>query len=364
MPAYRKQHFVPKFFMKGFASAPKRVHLYNKKRRSVVKDASLRRQCAKANFYGADHEIELQFGEIERWIAPRLARLRKDQSRFEITDDVKMLVVQLVALLDIRTDRRISEMRQLATSFFDDSTPEEMSMRRIASEMPMIDILKSNLEAIFEGIGHLQIHFISDRKKGFLVGDAPVAHYNQYCEYIQDHGVLGLGQKGIQLTLPLSPTLTLLLFDGGTYKLRTSTERSTGHSTAARRDVEMLNRLQISRAYENVYFASDEIADEVNEIFGLTQSSNDGELVKSKRIKRGGGVELAQSFARITNIRFDLSFLRVKPGAAKIPVRKRPFLMRDGSYRPDPTDLFMRDFDEFNSRYGGSIPTLRTTRPT
>ena len=330
----------------------------------MVRNPSLRHQCAKKNFYGADNEIELQFGELEQWIAPGLARIRKNPFGLKMTDDVKIWIVLLVALLDIRTDRRISEMRQMATSFFDESSvdPEEVSMRRIANEMPLIKILRADLEAMLEGIGNLQIHFVSNRNARFHVGDAPVAHYNQYCEDVEDHGVLGLAQKGIQLVLPLSPTLTLLLFDGSTYRLRTSKARSTGFSVAARRDVEMLNRLQISSAYENVYFASDEMGEGIDGLFAQSQLSIDRELVKSKRFKREGDVVLAQSFATMTNIHFGLSFMRVKSGAEKTPISKKPFLMRDDSYRPNPTDLFENDYEEFKKRYGETIPTLRKKR--
>jgi hypothetical protein len=108
----------------------------------------------------------------------------------------------------------------------------------------------------------MRVKFITtDRSTGFVIGDHPVVAYNQFVEH---HPLLqrwptstGLATKGLQLFMPLSPSVTLAVYDPSTYEYG-------GRSLVCRagpRDVAFLNQMQAINALTCVYFHPDRIDD-------------------------------------------------------------------------------------------------------
>jgi hypothetical protein len=60
MPANKSHHFVPQFLLRQFATEPEGKHLclFRVKERKHVKQASIRHQCARDDYYGKDPEME------------------------------------------------------------------------------------------------------------------------------------------------------------------------------------------------------------------------------------------------------------------------------------------------------------------
>lgn len=67
----KKQHYVPKFYMKNFADSKKNVSVYNLKSKKVIADVPYNSQCYKDYFYGKDHVLEDEFAKKETlWNVP------------------------------------------------------------------------------------------------------------------------------------------------------------------------------------------------------------------------------------------------------------------------------------------------------
>src|SRR5207237_4965802 len=96
---------------------------------------------------------------------------------------------------------------------------------------------------------------VTDRVPGFVISDHPVVLYNQYAEHHADlqHclGITGLAAKGLQMFLPLSPAVTLAVFDPSTYQYG-GRERIVVR--AGPQDVTYLNRLQAIQGVKCIYF--------------------------------------------------------------------------------------------------------------
>ena len=66
MPAYRKHHYVPRFYLGNFSATRRRsIHLFNIPSSRHVLNASLRNQCYSSRFYGDDLSIEHALAGIE-----------------------------------------------------------------------------------------------------------------------------------------------------------------------------------------------------------------------------------------------------------------------------------------------------------
>jgi hypothetical protein len=95
---------------------------------------------------------------------------------------------------------------------------------------------------------------VTDRTPGFVISDHPVALTNHYVEHHLHlkHllGITGLAAKGLQLFMPLSPSVVLAIFDPGAYEYG-------GKSLVCRAgpaDVAGLNRMQAVTAHRCIYF--------------------------------------------------------------------------------------------------------------
>ena len=66
MPTHRRNHYVPRFYLKNFAtSSGRRIHLFNIPSGRNVLNASLRDQCYGSRFYGNDPSIEQGLADLE-----------------------------------------------------------------------------------------------------------------------------------------------------------------------------------------------------------------------------------------------------------------------------------------------------------
>ena len=66
MSAYRKHHYVPRFYLRNFAATGGRnIHLFNIPLGRNILNASLRNQCYSARFYRDNPIIEHALAKIE-----------------------------------------------------------------------------------------------------------------------------------------------------------------------------------------------------------------------------------------------------------------------------------------------------------
>ena len=72
MPNKRRQHVVPRFYLKNFSirGSGKTIGLFNLQSNRLIKEAKLKTQAYKKNFYGVDTTLEDSLGLIESSAAP------------------------------------------------------------------------------------------------------------------------------------------------------------------------------------------------------------------------------------------------------------------------------------------------------
>ena len=152
----------------------------------------------------------------------------------------------------------------------------------------------------------------------FITSDNPVFKYNQYFEDIQNHGITGLGQTGIQIFLPLSPKQILVLYDKDVYDYVKKQPPTEG-------DVDVLNGLQVISADSNLYFndwkRSTAVEDLVCRYAHLRQ--HDYTTLDEFISDENPGHSLIVSYEQTPNVGLNLSFLRIKRRASRIRLSKR-----------------------------------------
>lgn len=265
-PKKKRQHFVPQFLLRAFASDPDRRQLsifYLKTGRSIA-GASLAAQCYEDYFYGVDPQLENAFMEAEGKVSAVLGNLEPERLGSIDADGLYQLR-QFLHYQSLRTTGAAE-----ATNDFADMMIKAVATQTPDGPPPDLDKVRIKLKgAQFQALYtaatttplllDLAVKFIMRAgPPGFILGDNPAVVCNQWAEnhpkFKTYGGLSARAARGIQMFLPLSPKVCLAVYDPVVYAVgnEASRVRIIGEG-----DVHLLNRLQILSAMNCTYYHSE-----------------------------------------------------------------------------------------------------------
>lgn len=264
----RRQHFVPKFYMRQFSpntSVPakdrKTINILNLLQGKLIRNAGLKEQCYRDYFYGKDLVRENQFADLEGLTQPVLSRIiaNRQLPAYGTNDHLVMvLFTHAQAFRTVQAARRIKET--------DEKVNAEILRMENVGDGAKQKALVTHENYVNAALVHSQKHFpllldleckllVAGNGLEFATSDHPAVLYNQLFEFWNDSSHTGLASVGLQVFYPLSPKLTLAMFDSNVYHYGRRDERVI--HVKNRRDVRALNALQVVSASTNVYFQTD-----------------------------------------------------------------------------------------------------------
>lgn len=261
MPNNKSHHFVPKFYLKYFSTDPDlaTINLFNIRRGRIIKNASLRDQCAHDYFYGKDGKTESKLGTLEGAAAKTIEAIQVSRRLPRILGPDHFNLFIFTYTQYIRTTQAVDKMQDLAST---------MAKHLLSKQFPQ-DVLDKfsvrikNGPAYFLEQGQRYFTLLLDLDSRllvaapgteFLISDNPVVFYNQLMEFSELGSHSGATSRGLQIFFPLGPTLMLMLFDPSVYVVGDKRDRVYHLKEAA--DTLALNSLQFVSAQQNVYFAT------------------------------------------------------------------------------------------------------------
>lgn len=255
MPDNKRQHYVPKYALKYFASddAQRQISLINIGRRKIIHHASLREQCYRDYLYGSILDLEQALSKMEGLFAS----ITKEMVLSDAIDARQGYHIALmVALQKARTLRAEQEL--------------DWAAEKLVKTMMYNRVDETTLREVKIGInGGLNMNIgqalrmsplLLDMKQflvrnrttvPFIISDNPVVLTNWFCRArIRNRWSAGMAISGLQMLMPLSPKHALLLHDSNVY-----TTQSMNNTLDIRRAsiASALNELQWLNAYKNVY---------------------------------------------------------------------------------------------------------------
>ena len=329
MASKRNQHFVPQFYLRFFQSAPKRIHLYDLSKRESRKDVGIKGQCYKRYFYGKNNEIEDALSELEGTSAKILQGIADARKIPRRGSQEYHAMLAFVCLQYLRTQKKARASRQLFHKLLGRAEIEPDS-----DFLDQLELIKSSLSMIpasFIQISDLKPHLLVSRSETFITSDSPVYTYNQYCEGIRHRGTTGLASRGLQIFVPISPSLLLVLYDGSTYKIRRLTDRWLHRSVIDDvTDIDQLNLTQMLSAERNVYFSNwGQLHDIERRVPNFEKMEvKDLQTVREYQQDNNPNRALLHMFEQMVDMSLDLSFMTIKNRANQIPLYKRAELYR------------------------------------
>jgi hypothetical protein len=355
-----RHHFVPRFYLKAFACAPKRIHVFNLDRRRAFLNASLKGQCYKRDLHAPLAGLEEGLANFENDVAPAIREILATGRPPARNSPAMRLLIAFISLQQRRTAAAIAAVTEETQQMVEAVGPFSPEMQRQGWGRPIrpaeaIKISFAPIPELLRALLDLHVRvLVAGTGARFVTSDNPVFIYNQYCEGVRDTGVLGIAQSGVQIFCPLSPSVAVMMFDAGVY--RVGAKSSDVIVCEDPSDMEVLNGLQVLSAGRSVLFSD---ARDEPRIARLV------ERYAPHRVSKGVHTEvfervddpshgLTHSFQRAPNVRLDLSFCALRRRARRVPLLERAQLYRrnaaipegwsppppeaSGEYRPRPAN--------------------------
>lgn len=321
MPDNKRQHYVPKFYLRLFGyNDGASLDVYNIRRGRIFRGASLKTQAYRDWFYGKELAFEkfFQFFEGKAGnIIKSIVNTRRLPRRF--SQEHHMLMMH-VALQMARTEAAEAILNEKADKIARMLIGHCSRDPEVLEALPRVKISLTN--AIQDSIRHsiatapllfdLRYKLIENTSSTpFIVSDAPVILYNDWLRDVQRN--TGSASFGLQVIMPLGPRLCLIFYDEGSYEVGKPTSnlvRIVNPTHAC-----MLNDLQWEAAHANIY-ASPETTDQ-----DLAEGA-----ARADNLRKTEKVDVAESWSDISETRKRM-LLSVENWPSKVELQL-PFVRR------------------------------------
>lgn len=340
-----KQHYVPRLYLKQFASQPKRINVHIIQTHESKQDVSLRGQCQQSRFYGKTNDVEDDLMRLEGIVGPALDRIVQHSSLPVEESNERAHVLLFAAFQVSRTRMAAANMMKGFNKMLDLVKPKDggLDERKMQFDSALRESLR-NAGLIAECWTDLEIHLILNAGDHLLLtSDNPVVLYNQYCEGIEGFGTTGATKRGLQVLLPLSPRHLVLFYDKHVYKVG---GRNSNVSEVSRpEDLNSINLLQAINADEVLLFSKWSQVEQIRRVVNRSKRHREMWTPQVEEFPSADDPEhqsLLKIYQAPVNIKLDLSFMRLRRRMQSIPRKRRAIEYRDQNR--------MMEFEEFRNK--------------
>jgi len=256
----KEQHFVPQFYLRNFSLdlRKRRIALFHIPSRRHFPNASIKDQARRTWFYGRDGTVENALHGIEGNAAHTIAAMIEGAgipatNTYEYHGLLAFIVLQKFRTQFASTDVIETINRTAAVVYGDDPRFEGLGTTlRLEHEYPALLAMNATLW-VWPSLLDLRAKLLCARPPAcFITSDNPVVRYNQFLEPRRPFlNNVGLFTKGLQIFFPLSPELSLVLYDSRVYRVGKKSDGEAIYTSET--DVDSLNSLQMMSASSTVY---------------------------------------------------------------------------------------------------------------
>lgn len=328
MANYKKQHFVPQFYLKNFT----RDNMFSilSTRGELINNASYKTQCY-SNYFYQDISIETALSKIEATVAPIIRRLIIEEDvDFSVEDENALRIFSVYQYF--RTSRTVDimcksyagiefEINKLSDS--DGATLKELETSIKDKQGKMLPVLALKAAtAIAPMVSDLAIAMVRFSKKHSLISsDNPVLLFNNY--YKQN---IGFQIAGLIILLPISPNKAIVFYDSKLYSMN---ENYGTLIESKYSDSLSLNTMQLYNANSIIYGDNLDVLVRMREkLNSVNQKKEQLDMQLISALGDKANKLLVQQMPWLP-INTDMSFLRLIPEAQLIPIKNRDFFARE-----------------------------------
>lgn len=281
----KKQHYVPKFYLRYFSlsNTKKQIKLYLKETGRIIQKADLEGQAQEDYFYGKDLEREEWFGTIENQSSLILNRVVQTKELPKDKSDNYYLIWLFILLQAYRTKANAEDFNHMIDTIMKTAMKFEPQFKNFDYDTHFFayeDAIEKKLDLLLNSLPmmmDMQIKLIRNTTSNELItSDNPISKYNQFLESRKfPFGHTGMASKGLQIFYPLAPDLLLIMYDPKVYKI--GNKKQFSDIPMNEKDIEYLNILTCLYANKSIY-STDNVTD-----FQLEQWVKESNIYKEQK---------------------------------------------------------------------------------
>ena len=227
----RRQHYVPKFYLRNFSKNSKSVGLYRFKESKMIIDGSINDNLWKEYFYGDDAIVENELAKYEKKWNDIISTIIKTESISD-TDSDQIWLRYFMLISSARTLKRGNQLNNdytaLIKQILEVEDPEFYERVMNAGErglsvkfkyptLKFMDIAQRFLPLVID----LNVDLLINRSHiDYVTSDNPVVFCNQLFQEKNLSRGFGWGEYGIQFIVPVSPKIAICMYDGEVYDIK------------------------------------------------------------------------------------------------------------------------------------------------
>lgn len=250
----KNQHLVPQFLLKNFASrdeafiwAYDKNEKYNEQNR--IKERAIKKVASEKYFYDknkkdpeSSYEYVLQ--EIENNSAPIIAEIIKTKNIKDISKEDRRTLSLFIVTQILRTKGNLLQCES-RTESISKHLEEKWNIKTPDIDSKKVWFSTLQKHEIFKEIIMNKIWVLYESNNSFLISDNPVTLQN-VINTNKHRGTLGIDSPGIEIYLPLSPSLTICMFCEKFFEQNGYYIKQIPNEISILEKVENLNFLQIA----------------------------------------------------------------------------------------------------------------------
>lgn len=227
MAEKKKQHYVPKFYLKRFASNDKKIYLYDIEKDTFIfngRPVPYKDQFYENYFYGEDKIWENRLNDLEQKWDISFSNVINNNYNNDDIDNIKEFAVYQYGRTIFQLNLQIEISAKLANELLkvyltntNNENPQVLDMAEKSSEEKAKEKitpakLLDTFQKICGEVNDLEFkHITFDTRETFISSDNPITIINPYVNNI------GFGTIGLIILFPLSPRDLCILYDKKIY---------------------------------------------------------------------------------------------------------------------------------------------------
>jgi hypothetical protein len=265
----KNQHYVPQFILRNFGwKANKgifRINIFDTKNCNVRPNQNISQVFSQNFFYDRDNSIEKFLNEIETPASRLVEQVIHGNFKILENEDNKSLIMAFISSLLQRTPSALDKANEFINTNLNEGIVKQLlslngydpdEANKGYFEFPQL-VSDITLNGVVDSILIKDLNFQiikNETNLEFCISDHPVFTYNWLYKDLAHPSVTGITARGFQIFLPLSPKITLCLYDSHVYKYGQKNKLITHVYNV--NDIEIMNSFQIINSYSIIGFNS------------------------------------------------------------------------------------------------------------
>lgn len=327
MSEYKKQHYVPQFYLRQFSRDGKTIYAYNLDHKKACR-MNIKNICQEKYFYCDTPDLEKILSKIEEKQAAIIKKIIVNSNVESLETEERFYLHLFVLMQCTRTKESKEFIDRYINTFFDEHykpllkqhpgviekgiNPELIDSLKVKLEKPHLMAMAPAMMGAELIIDLLPILIQNQTDNNFITSDSPFCLYN----YINsnNHGMLGFQSPGLQIFCPLNEKKLLLLVDPDLYYLDLD-ENSTIYVKEPS-DIDAINKLQLFNCSENLIFSEKDDESYLKQIHmdikdNLKKSEIKSIIVSKTLLEDGTYREITNTYRTKINYTLKLSFIKL-----------------------------------------------------